>query len=82
MPSKIAVESHDVVVIGAGISGASTALDLARQGVDVLLLDRFAPAAMASGWTLAGVRQSGRQSGRASAGEESGGDLADAFRGS
>lgn len=53
-------EAHDVIVVGAGISGASTALDLARRGVDVLLLDRFAPAAMASGWTLAGVRQSGR----------------------
>lgn len=53
-------ETHDVIVIGAGISGASTALDLARRGVDVLLMDRFAPAAMASGWTLAGVRQSGR----------------------
>ena len=47
-------------MIGAGISGASAALDLARRGIDVLIVDRFAPAAMASGWTLAGVRQSGR----------------------
>ena len=54
------LDSHDVIVLGAGISGASTALDLARRGIDVLLIDRFAPAAMASGWTLAGVRQSGR----------------------
>jgi len=50
----------DVVVIGAGISGAAAAYELARDGLNVLLLDRYAPAAMASGWTLAGVRQSGR----------------------
>ena len=50
----------DVVVIGAGISGAATAYELATSGVAVTLLDRWGPASMASGWTLAGVRQSGR----------------------
>jgi sarcosine oxidase, subunit beta len=50
----------DVVVVGAGISGAATAFELALAGVSVTLLDRFGPAAMGSGWTLAGVRQSGR----------------------
>ena len=50
----------DAVVIGAGISGAATALELAERGLRVVLLDRWGPAAMASGWTLAGVRQSGR----------------------
>ncbi len=50
----------DVVVVGAGISGAATAYELAMSGVSVVLLDRWGPAAMASGWTLAGVRQSGR----------------------
>src|SRR6266446_4518144 len=50
----------DVVVIGAGISGAATAYELAIAGHRVVLLDRYGPAAMASGWTLAGVRQSGR----------------------
>ncbi len=50
----------DVVVIGAGISGAAAALELAQSGFRVVLLDRWGPAAMASGWTLAGVRQSGR----------------------
>jgi sarcosine oxidase subunit beta len=50
----------DVVVIGAGISGAASALELAEAGLDVVLLDRWGPAAMGSGWTLAGVRQSGR----------------------
>ena len=50
----------DVVVVGAGISGSAAALDLAESGLRVVLLDRWGPAAMASGWTLAGVRQSGR----------------------
>jgi len=50
----------DAVVIGAGISGAATAYELATAGLSVTLLDRYGPAAMASGWTLAGVRQSGR----------------------
>ena len=50
----------DVVIIGAGISGAASAYELARAGHKVALLDRYGPAAMASGWTLAGVRQSGR----------------------
>lgn len=50
----------DVVVVGAGISGAASAYELATAGVQVVLIDRYGPAAMASGWTLAGVRQSGR----------------------
>jgi sarcosine oxidase, subunit beta len=50
----------DVVVVGAGISGAATAYELALSGVSVTLLDRFGPAATGSGWSLAGVRQSGR----------------------
>jgi sarcosine oxidase subunit beta len=50
----------DVVVIGAGISGAATAYELATAGLSVMVLDRWGPAAMASGWTLAGVRQLGR----------------------
>ncbi|GGE96517.1 FAD-binding oxidoreductase [Stappia taiwanensis] len=50
----------DVLVIGAGITGASAALQLAEMGASVELIDRYGPAAMASGWTLAGVRQSGR----------------------
>ena len=50
----------DVVVIGAGISGAATTYELATSGLSVMLLDRWGPAAMGSGWTLAGVRQLGR----------------------
>ncbi|NLS20079.1 FAD-binding oxidoreductase [Rhizobium sp. P40RR-XXII] len=54
------MEKFDVAVIGAGISGAATAYTLAKAGASVAVIDRFGPAAMASGWTLAGVRQSGR----------------------
>lgn len=50
----------DVIVIGAGISGAATAYELAMAGLSVVIVDRWGFAAMASGWTLAGVRQSGR----------------------
>ena len=50
----------DVVIVGAGITGISTALNLAEQGASVTVVDRYQPAAMASGWTLGGVRQSGR----------------------
>lgn len=50
----------DVVVIGAGISGAACAFELAARGVRTTLVERWRPAAMGSGWTLAGVRQSGR----------------------
>ena len=50
----------DIIVVGAGISGAATAYELATAGMRVTLIDRYGPAAMASGWTLAGVRASGR----------------------
>jgi sarcosine oxidase subunit beta len=50
----------DVVIVGGGISGVAAAYELALMQVDVTLVERFDLAAMASGWTLAGVRQSGR----------------------
>ncbi|MFK7891313.1 MAG: NAD(P)/FAD-dependent oxidoreductase [Granulosicoccus sp.] len=53
-------ESSDVVIVGAGITGLSSAVSLAEQGARVTVVDRYQPASMASGWTLAGVRQSGR----------------------
>jgi sarcosine oxidase subunit beta len=49
-----------VVIIGGGISGCATAYELARNGIKVILLERGDLHSMASGWTLAGVRQSGR----------------------
>jgi glycine/D-amino acid oxidase-like deaminating enzyme len=43
------VEKASVVVIGAGIAGISTALFLARAGIDVVVLDRGWPNGQASG---------------------------------
>jgi sarcosine oxidase, subunit beta len=53
-------EAIKVVVIGGGISGTAAAYELARSGAEVTLLEQGSLASMASGWTLAGVRQSGR----------------------
>ncbi|HET7098071.1 MAG TPA: FAD-binding oxidoreductase [Casimicrobiaceae bacterium] len=50
----------DIVVIGGGITGTATADALAREGHAVTLIEARSIAAMASGWTLGGVRQSGR----------------------
>ena len=57
---KSASGHSDIVIVGAGIVGVSTALSLAEQGASVTIVERYQPAAMASGWTLGGVRQSGR----------------------
>lgn len=46
-----------VCVIGAGITGLSTAYELARRGLDVVVLDRAGIAAGASGVQPGGVRQ-------------------------
>ncbi|MCZ4292288.1 NAD(P)/FAD-dependent oxidoreductase [Hoeflea alexandrii] len=54
------MSAPDVLVIGAGITGVAAALELVEAGATVEIVDRYGPAAMASGWTLAGVRQSGR----------------------
>lgn len=51
---------QDVIVIGGGISGTSAAYELAKRGMRVTLLERGGLHSMASGWSLAGVRQSGR----------------------
>lgn len=50
----------EVIVIGGGITGCATAYELSKQGMHVTLLERENIHAMGSGWTLAGVRQSGR----------------------
>jgi sarcosine oxidase subunit beta len=50
----------DIVVVGGGITGAAAADALAREGHSVTLIEKSGIAAMASGRTLGGVRQSGR----------------------
>ena len=52
--------NQNVVIIGGGISGTAAAYELARSGIKVTLVEKGSLASMASGWTLAGVRQSGR----------------------
>ncbi|HYJ13577.1 MAG TPA: FAD-dependent oxidoreductase, partial [Thermomicrobiales bacterium] len=52
--------ASSVIIIGGGISGTATAWELARNGISVTVLEKGDLASMASGWTLAGVRQSGR----------------------
>ncbi|MEM8664722.1 MAG: FAD-dependent oxidoreductase, partial [Pseudomonadota bacterium] len=54
------MSAPDVLVVGAGITGVVAALRLAEAGASVEVVDAYGPASMASGWTLAGVRQSGR----------------------
>lgn len=51
---------RNVVIIGGGISGTAAAYELSRSGASVTLVEKGGLASMASGWTLAGVRQSGR----------------------
>ena len=60
MANRPRLPVRDVIVIGGGISGTAAAYELARTGVAVTLLEKGDLASMASGWTLAGVRQSGR----------------------
>jgi sarcosine oxidase, subunit beta len=48
------------VVVGGGITGCAAAWTLACSGHRVRLFEQHHIAAMASGWTLGGVRQSGR----------------------
>lgn len=54
--------AKDVLIIGGGISGVAAAYELARRGYSVVLIEKGELASMASGWTLGGVRQSGRHS--------------------
>ena len=49
-------ERADVIVVGAGVQGASLAFHLARRGVDVLVLERSSVAAGATGRSSGFVR--------------------------
>ena len=52
--------SPDVVIVGAGITGCASAYALSELGLQVEVIEKYFPASMGSGWTLGGVRQSGR----------------------
>ena len=54
--------AYDVVVVGAGIVGVSTAYDLARSGLSVAVFDRGAVAAEQSSRAWGFLRQQGRHS--------------------
>jgi len=56
------MQSADIVVIGSGIIGSSTAYYLAKAGADVILVDRAGPntGGTASQACAGGVRQQGR----------------------
>ena len=59
-------ETFDVIVIGAGVHGASTAFHLAERGAKTLVLERSAAASGATGrtrrtaWSVRRLRQPGR----------------------
>ena len=54
------MNSPDVVIVGAGITGCSTAFELSKSDLKIEVVEKYYPGSMGSGWTLAGVRQSGR----------------------
>ena len=54
------IQKADVVIIGAGSTGLSTAYELAKAGVDVLVVDRRFIAIEAAGRNPGGIRQIGR----------------------
>lgn len=60
MMSKRTALSCDALVIGAGIAGCATALQLARRGKKVTLIERDQAGVRASGVNFGGVRQNGR----------------------
>ncbi|MCX2722153.1 NAD(P)/FAD-dependent oxidoreductase [Roseibium salinum] len=53
------IQSFDVMVLGAGIVGVSTAIHLLRMGLDVVLLDRAHPGAGASSGNAGIVQRNG-----------------------
>ena len=59
MSKRTALQS-DVLVIGAGIAGCATALQLARRGKKVTMLERDQAGVRASGVNFGGLRQNGR----------------------
>src|SRR5918912_3914470 len=58
----VSAASYEIVVVGGGIEGSSVAYHLARQGRQVLVVERAEPAVEpAASWaSAAGVRRQGR----------------------
>ncbi len=54
------MESADVIIIGAGLQGLSTALHLARKGKSVIVLEKETAGRHASGVNAGGVRRLNR----------------------
>lgn len=59
-PSKGRTSQADVLIIGGGIMGASTAFFLRQRGVSVILLERWLVGQQASGVNFGNVRRQGR----------------------
>ena len=62
LPGRLAAQAGnetDILIIGGGIAGSSTAFHLAEQGRDVLLLERGEIASEASGQNMGGLGGSG-----------------------
>ena len=62
LPQRLSAQSSndtDILIIGGGIAGSSTAFNLAEQGRDVILLERGEIASEASGENMGGLGGSG-----------------------
>tara|TARA_B100000579_G_scaffold292043_1_gene242586 strand:- start:261 stop:1631 length:1371 start_codon:yes stop_codon:yes gene_type:complete len=62
LPKKLSAQTKmdtDILIIGGGIAGSSTAFHLAAQGHDVILLERGEIASEASGQNMGGLGGSG-----------------------
>ena len=66
-PAAAPPASTDVLVVGAGIAGSALAYELARRGVDCLLVEHERPGAGASGVPVALINPHRGRSARASA---------------
>ena len=62
LPKQLSAQSNrdtEILIIGGGIAGSSTAFHLAEQGHDVILLERGEIASEASGQNMGGLGGSG-----------------------
>jgi sarcosine oxidase subunit beta len=60
MPYNLDKKTADVVIVGGGVMGCSTAYRLAKEGLSVILLEKDEICVGASGRNAGGVRQSAR----------------------